>query len=136
MADFNEQIIAEFRANGGTVTTAGFGRSLVLVHHTGARSGEERIAPLMGLHPSDDVWLIAASAAGAPKHPAWFHNLEAHPDTEIETPDDGTVPVRARVLEGAERDAGWKRFTDASDGFKGYEQKTTRTIPVVELTRR
>ncbi|QHC57163.1 nitroreductase/quinone reductase family protein [Rathayibacter sp. VKM Ac-2760] len=136
MVDFNEQIIAEFRANGGTVTTAGFGRSLVLVHHTGARSGEERIAPLMGLHPSPDVWLIAASAAGAPKHPAWFHNLEAHPDTEIETPDDGTVPVRARILEGAERDAGWARFTSASDGFKGYEQKTTRTIPVIELTRR
>ncbi|SMH49334.1 deazaflavin-dependent oxidoreductase, nitroreductase family [Rathayibacter oskolensis] len=136
MADFNEMIIDEFRANDGTVTTAGFGRSLVLVHHTGARSGEERIAPLMAIRASDDVWLIAASAAGAPKHPAWFHNLVAHPDTTIETPDDGTVAVRARVLEGAERDAGWARFTAASDGFAGYEKKTTRIIPVVELTRR
>ncbi|WP_200919760.1 nitroreductase/quinone reductase family protein [Rathayibacter sp. Leaf296] len=136
VADFNETIIEEFRANGGTVTTAGFGRSLVLLHHVGARSGEERIAPLMALHPSEDVWLLAASAAGAPKHPAWFHNLVAEPDTVIETPDDGTVPVRVRVLEGAERDAGWTLFTDASDGFAGYEKKTTRVIPVVELTRR
>lgn len=136
MADWNDTIIEEFRANGGTVTTAGFGRSLVLVHHTGARSGEERVAPLMGLHPSDDVWLIAASAAGAPKHPAWFFNLVAHPDTEIETPDDGTVAVHARVLEGEERDAGWARFTSASEGFKEYEKKTSRVIPVLELRRR
>lgn len=136
MADWNDTIIEEFRANGGTVTTAGFGRSLVLVHHTGARSGEERVAPLMGLHPSDDVWLIAASAAGAPRNPAWFHNLVAHPDTEIETPDDGTVAVHARVLEGEERDAGWARFTSASEGFREYEKKTSRVIPVVELRRR
>lgn len=129
MADWNDTIIEEFRANGGTVTTAGFGRSLVLVHHTGARSGEERVAPLMGLHPSDDVWLIAASAAGAPKHPAWFFNLVAHPD-------DSTVAVHARVLEGEERDAGWARFTSASEGFKEYEKKTSRVIPVLELRRR
>ncbi|OOB92459.1 nitroreductase family deazaflavin-dependent oxidoreductase [Rathayibacter sp. VKM Ac-2630] len=136
MAGFTETIIEEFRANGGTVTTAGFGRSLVLLHYVGARSGEERIAPLMALHPSDDVRLLAASAAGAPKHPAWFHNPVAEPGTVIETPDHGTVPVRARILEGAERDAGWRLFTDASDGFAGYEKKTTRVIPVVELTRR
>lgn len=136
MTDWNDSIIEEFRANGGTVTTAGFGRSLVLVHHTGARSGEERVAPLMGLHPSDDVWLIAASAAGAPRNPAWFHNLVAHPDTVIEAPDDGTVAVRARVLEGSERDEAWARFTSASEGFRGYEKKTTRVIPVVELRRR
>ncbi|MBO0983223.1 nitroreductase family deazaflavin-dependent oxidoreductase [Rathayibacter sp. SD072] len=129
-------IIEEFRANGGTVTTAGFGRSLALLHHVGARSGEERVAPLMALHPSADVRFLAASAAGAPKHPAWFHDLVAEPDTAIETPDDGTVPVRARVLEGAERDAGWTLVTDASEGFAGYERTTTRVIPVVELTRR
>jgi len=136
MADWNDTIIEEFRANGGTVTTAGFGRSLVLVHHTGARTGEERIAPLMAIRTSDDVWLIAASAAGAPKHPAWFHNLVAHPDLEIETPDDGTVAVRARVLEGSERDEGWARFTAASEDFSEYERKTSRVIPVVELRRR
>ncbi|PPG18046.1 nitroreductase family deazaflavin-dependent oxidoreductase [Rathayibacter sp. AY1C6] len=136
MADWNDTIIEEFRANGGTVTTGGFGRSLVLVHHRGARSGEERVTPLMALHPSDDVWLLAASAAGAPKHPAWFHNTIAHPDLAIETPDDGTVDVRARVLAGEERDAGWARFTTASAGFLDYEKRTTRIIPVVELTRR
>ncbi|MBF4461064.1 MULTISPECIES: nitroreductase/quinone reductase family protein [unclassified Rathayibacter] len=136
MADWNDTIIEEFRANGGTVTTAGFGRNLVLVHHFGARSGEERVTPLMALRPSDDVWLIAASAAGAPKHPAWFHNLVARPEISIETPDDGTVDVRARVLTGDERDAGWARFTEASDGFREYEKRTTRVIPVVELRPR
>jgi deazaflavin-dependent oxidoreductase (nitroreductase family) len=134
--DKNDQIIEEFRANGGTVTAAGFGRGLILVHHIGARSGEERIAPLMGLHPSEDAWLIAGTAAGAAKHPAWFYNLVAEPDTEIETPDNGTVKVRARVLEGHERDSGWARFTAAFEGFKEYERKTSRLIPVVELARR
>lgn len=90
----------------------------------------------MALHPSAHVWLLAASAAGAPKHPAWFHNLVAHPDLAIESPDDGTVDVRARVIIGDERDAGWARFTTASAGFREYEKRTTRIIPVVELTRR
>lgn len=136
MADWNEQIVAEFRANGGTVTTMGFGRSLVLLHHTGARTGAERVSPVFAIRDDEDTWLVAASKAGAPEHPAWFHNLLAHPDTVVETPDDGTVPVHARELTGAERDTAWARFTAASDGFRGYQERTTRTIPVVALTRR
>jgi deazaflavin-dependent oxidoreductase (nitroreductase family) len=132
--DWNERIIEEFRANGGSVDN--FGRSLVLLHHVGAKSGTERVSPVMGIPDGDDAWLIAASKAGAPEHPAWFHNLVAHPDVEIETPDEGTVPVRAEVLAGDERDRGWARFTAASDGFRQYEQRTSRTIPVVRLTRR
>ncbi|QWL31418.1 nitroreductase/quinone reductase family protein [Rathayibacter toxicus] len=135
MADWNEHIIDEFRANGGTVTTAGFGRSLVLLHHRGARSGDKRVTPLVALRPSDDIWLIAASKAGAPNNPAWFHNLVAHPDVTIETPDDGTIEVRAEVLEGEERDAAWARFTSASEGFREYQKKTSRVIPVVALHR-
>ena len=136
MSDWNQQIIDEFRANDGTVTTMGFGRALVLLHHRGAKSGTERIAPLAALRDSDDRWFIAASKGGAPTNPDWFHNLRAHPDVSIETPDDGTVEVRARVLEGEDRDAVWKRFTDMSDGFKSYEEKTSRVIPVVALERR
>lgn len=136
MSDWNRQIIQEFRASGGTVQTNGFGRNLVLVHHVGAKSGTERVNPVMGIKVDDDTWLIAASKAGAPDNPAWFYNLSAHPDTSVETPDDGTVPVHADVLVGAERDAGWARFTAASDGFKGYEQKTSRVIPVIALRRR
>lgn len=136
MSDWNQNIIDEFRANGGTVTTMGFGRGLVLLHHTGARTGTERVSPLAALHPEADTWQLAASKAGAPDNPDWFHNLKAHPDVTIEAPDDGTVEVRARVLEGEERDTAWEAFKAMSEGFRSYEEKTTRVIPVVELTRR
>ena len=136
MSDWNQQIIDEFRANGGDVRTMGFGRGLVLLHHRGARTGVERISPLAGIRVDEDTWLLAASKGGAPENPAWFYNLLAHPDVEIETPDDGTVPVHATQLVGDERDAGWARFTARSEGFRSYEQRTARTIPVVQLTRR
>lgn len=136
MPDWNQQIIDEFRANHGTVTTRGFGRHLVLLHHIGAKSGTARVTPAAAVHTDADTWLIAASKAGAPDNPAWFHNLRANPEVTIETPDDGTVEVRARVLEGAERDAGWSRMTTLFEGFRSYEQKTTRVIPVIELSRR
>lgn len=136
MSDWNQQIIDEFRAQDGTVSTMGFGRDLVLLHHLGAKSGTERIAPLAALRDSADRWFLAASKGGAPTNPDWFHNLVAHPDVSIETPDDGTVEVRATVLEGEERDAAWERFKEWRPGFAGYEGKTTRVIPVVALDRR
>ena len=136
MSDWNQRIIDEFRSNGGTVETMGFGRGLVLLHHLGARSGTERVTPLAVVREDDDTWLVAASKAGAPDNPDWYHNLRAHPDVEIETPDDGTVPVRATELTGDERDRGWARFTAMSEGFRSYEAKTTRVIPVLALTRR
>ena len=133
-ASFNDAVINEFRANNGTV--ARFGRGLVLLHHVGAKSGAERVSPVRGIRETPDTWLVAASKAGAPDNPAWFHNLLAHPNVEIETPDDGRVTVDAVELVGAERDAGWERFTAASPGFREYQDKTTRTIPVLRLTRR
>jgi deazaflavin-dependent oxidoreductase (nitroreductase family) len=136
MSDWNQQIIDEFRANGGFVQTNGFGRGLVLLHHRGAKTGTERVSPVAAIPVDDDAWLVAASKAGAPDNPAWFHNLLAHPDVEIETPDGGTVPVRATQLTGAARDAAWARFTARSEGFRSYEQRTTRTIPVLRLARR
>ncbi|BDZ41907.1 hypothetical protein GCM10025865_12060 [Paraoerskovia sediminicola] len=139
MSDWNQKIIDEFRSNGGTVETAGFGRGLILVHHVGAKSGTERITPLAAIPQDDGTWLIAASKAGADTNPDWFHNLVAHPDITIETPDAegiSTVEVRATVLPDDERDAGWAQFTAMSDGFKGYEAKTSRVIPVVRLSRR
>ncbi|WP_343232886.1 MULTISPECIES: nitroreductase family deazaflavin-dependent oxidoreductase [unclassified Tsukamurella] len=92
--------------------------------------------PVMGLREDPDTWLIAASKAGAPDNPAWFHNLRAHADAEIETPDDGTVEVRAEVLSGAARDAAWEKFKAEAPGFGEYEARTTRVIPVVALRRR
>ena len=136
MSDWNQQIIDEFRANGGSVQTNGFGRGLVLLHHRGAKTGTERISPVAAIADGEGAWLVAASKGGAPQNPAWFYNLLAHPDVEIETPDDGTVPVHATQLAGAERDAAWARFTARSPGFASYEERTTRTIPVLRLARR
>lgn len=135
MADWNQSIIDEFRANDGTVETMGFGRGLVLLHHIGAKSGTERVTPLAAVHPGDGSWMIAASKGGAPTNPAWFHNLSAHPEVTIEDPDEGDVRVRAEVLEGAERDDAWRLFEQMSDGFADYQRKTERIIPVVRLRR-
>lgn len=108
----------------------------MLVHHIGAKSGTERITPLMHVRRDEDTWLIAASKAGAPTNPAWYHNLLAHPETVIETPDDGEVAVTATELLGVERDTAWEQFKQASDGFREYEERTARVIPVLALTRR
>lgn len=133
VADWNQTVIDTFRANGGEVPQ--FGRSLVLLHHVGARTGTERVSPVMGF-PTDDGWLVVASKAGAPDHPAWYRNLLAHPRTSVETPDDGTVEVQAAELEPDERDVAWRRIVSEAPGFADYETRTTRVIPVVRLTRR
>jgi deazaflavin-dependent oxidoreductase (nitroreductase family) len=133
---WNQEIIDEFRANGGNVSSRGFGKSLVLLHHIGAQSGVERVCPVMGIRTDSDTWLVAASKAGAPENPAWYHNLLAHPDVVIETPDDGTIPVRADSLTGTERENAWARFLTRSRGFARYEERTSRTIPIVALRRR
>lgn len=140
MAGFNEQIIDEFRAQGGVVTSHGFGDGLVLVHTRGARTGTPRVHPLMAL-PEGDGWLIAASAAGAPTDPAWAFNLRAHPDIEVEVGDGRggveLVPARAVELRDPEHAAGWARFTEASPGFRAYEERAgDRRIPVFRLERR
>jgi len=136
VSDWNQQIVDEFRANGGDVQTNGFGRGLVLLHHVGAKSGVERVNPVAGIRTSPDSWVIAASAGGRDHNPAWYHNLLAHPDVSIETPDDGTIDVHAVDLPRTERDAAWELFKARSEGFRSYEQKTSRVIPVLELRRR
>jgi deazaflavin-dependent oxidoreductase (nitroreductase family) len=136
VSPWNQRVIDEFRANGGQVQTGGFGKNLVLLHHIGAQSGTERVAPVRGIRTDADTWLIAASKGGAPDNPAWYHNLLAHPDVSIETPDDGVVDVRAENLTGDARDAGWARFKEVSPGFGEYEARTRRVIPVLALRRR
>lgn len=133
MNDWNQQIIAEFRANGGVVGGPFEGASMVLVTHRGARSGTERTTPLVYLADGDDV-VIFASKAGAPTNPDWFHNLVANPDATIEVGTE-TVAVRARVAEGAERDELFERQKAASPQFAEYEKATDRVIPVVVLER-
>lgn len=134
MHDFNQAIIEEFRANEGRVGGPFEGAPMVLVHTVGARSGQGRVNPLV-YRPMGDDLAIFASAAGADHHPAWFHNLVAQPEVEIEIGTE-TRPVRARVADGDERTEIWEAQKAAAPGFADYEAKTTREIPVVLLERR
>jgi deazaflavin-dependent oxidoreductase (nitroreductase family) len=129
--DWNAQIIEEFRANGGNVGGNFKGAPLLLLHSTGAKSGRERIHPIMYLIV-DDTYAVFASKAGAPTNPDWYHNLLAHPDATIEI-DSQTKAVRARVATGDERDSIWTKQKELYPGFADYERRTTREIPVVIL---
>lgn len=131
MTNWNENVIRQFRENGGTVE--GFGRGIVLLHDIGARSGTEHVTPVAAIPLEDGAFLVAASAAGSDRNPAWYHNLLAHPDIEVETPD-GSIRVHVEDLPRSERDPAWERFKQLSDGFRSYEEKTDRVIPVLKLT--
>lgn len=131
MSDWNASIIEEFRANGGIVGGPFEGATLLLLHTKGAKTGKDRIHPLVYQAHDDDV-VVFASYAGAPANPAWFHNLVANPEVTVEIGTE-TVPKRARVAEGDERDVLWERQKQQMPGFADYEQKTTRQIPVVVL---
>jgi deazaflavin-dependent oxidoreductase (nitroreductase family) len=129
--DFNQQIIDEFRANDGKVGGPFEGAPMVLLHTIGAKSGQERVNPVV-YQADGDRLVIFASKAGAPTHPDWYHNLLAHPRTKVEV-DGRTVEISARVAEGDERERLWNRQKEQMPGFADYEQKTTRRIPVVIL---
>jgi deazaflavin-dependent oxidoreductase (nitroreductase family) len=128
--DWNARVIEEFRANGGKVEAFPDGY-LLLLHHTGAKSGQERVSPLAYLKV-DGGYAIFASKAGAPENPAWYHNLRAHAQATIELGTE-TIPVTARVASPEEREPIWTRQKEQSPGFADYERKTSREIPVVIL---
>jgi deazaflavin-dependent oxidoreductase (nitroreductase family) len=130
--DWNRGVIEEFRANGGRVVQFE-GRPLLLLHHKGAKTGTERVNPLV-YQPLGENFAVFGSKAGAPTNPDWYHNLLANPDTAVEL-GDGTVEVRARVAEGEERERIWERQKRDNPNFADYEKLTTRPIPVVILER-
>lgn len=115
-----------------------FGSPMLLVHHVGAKSGTHRVAPLISLEqPAKNRWLIVASKGGVEKNPAWFHNLKANPETRIEPKGGGTVPVRARILEGEERAEAWKAMVEIYPPYADYQVFAgERVIPVLALERR
>jgi deazaflavin-dependent oxidoreductase (nitroreductase family) len=135
-AEWNRGIIAEFRASGGAVARTLPNARLVLVHHTGARSGVERVAPLVSYTENDrpDRIYVFGSNAGADEHPAWYHNLVANPRTTVEFGAE-TFPVVARVLTGAERDDAYAKQSVLQPRYAEYRRGTSRVIPVVELRR-
>ena len=132
VADFNGSVIAEFRANGGRVGGPFQGSNILLLHHTGARSGTERVSPLAFQWVGDSLAVFAAKA-GAPENPAWLHNLLANPDTVVEV-GTRTVRVRARLAQPAERDVIYSRQKRRQPAFAQYEATAApRRIPVVVL---
>ncbi|MGP3951939.1 nitroreductase/quinone reductase family protein [Streptomyces sp. 7N604] len=130
---FNQPIIEEFRANGGKVGGPFEGGDLLLLTTTGAKSGQEHTVPL-GYVRDGDLLLVVASAGGAPRHPAWYHNLLAHPLVRVEI---GTEVFEAVAVpaEGAWRDGLFARVVSAEPGYADYQSRTTRTLPVVVLER-
>jgi deazaflavin-dependent oxidoreductase (nitroreductase family) len=130
--DFNARIIEEFHANDGRVGGMFEDSTLLLLHHVGAKSGQDRINPL-AYNRDGDRYVIFASKAGAPTNPDWYHNLKAHPDVSIEVGTD-TIDVVAAEATGEERERLFSAQVERSPGFGDYQAKTDRVIPVIVLT--
>ena len=133
MSDFNQTIIEEFRANEGRVGGRFEGRTLLLLHSTGAKSGLPRINPLAYVNDGDR-FVIIASKGGAPTNPDWYYNLLAHPEASVEVGTE-QFDVMAHPAEEPERTQLYAKMVAKMPGFADYERKTTRIIPVVVLTR-
>jgi deazaflavin-dependent oxidoreductase (nitroreductase family) len=129
--DWNTKIIEEFRANGGKVGGNFTGAPLLLLHTTGAKTGRERVNPMM-YRKVDGGYAVFASKAGAPTNPDWYHNLVANPQVRAEI-GATTVALTARVADHAERERIWGAQKAEYPGFADYELKTSRQIPVVIL---
>ena len=140
MQDYNRNIIEEFRANEGRVGGPFAGAPMVLVTSTGAKSGRPHTTPLVYLREADasggpgERIYVFGSMGGAPKHPAWYHNLKANPDASVEVGTD-RYAVRATIMTGDERDRLFQKQASLRPQFAEYQQRTTRTILVIALER-
>jgi deazaflavin-dependent oxidoreductase (nitroreductase family) len=124
---YNQGIISDFRANHGVVSQPSF--PILLLTTTGARTGRPTTVPLGFAVDDRGRVFVMASKAGAPKHPAWFHNLRANPSVTVEL-GDRSFPARAVVTAGEERD---RLYSLISAGASEYEQNTDRVFPVIVL---
>jgi deazaflavin-dependent oxidoreductase (nitroreductase family) len=131
-ADFNAQVVEEFRANEGRVGGMFEGMPLLLLHHVGAKSGRSRVNPL-AYQADEGRYVIFASKGGAPADPDWYRNLMAHPDVAIEVGND-SVDVVAAEATGEERERLFRTQVERTPQFGEYEAKAGRVIPVVVLT--
>ena len=138
VGDWNEKIIAEFRANDGRVGGPFAGAPVILAHHRGRKSGREYVNPMMYLpdESDDDTIYVFASKAGASSNPDWYYNLTAAGEGTVERGTD-TYRVTVRELSGDERDRIYEEQARRYPGFADYARKTAgiRTIPVLELQR-
>lgn len=134
MSDFNQAIIEEFRANHGQVGGYFAGATMLLLHTVGARSGQERINPLVYVRDADRI-VVIASKGGADTNPDWYYNLLAQPLVTVEVGDE-QFQARATVISAEpERSRLYAKMVEHRPGFAEYEQKTTRSIPAIVLER-
>jgi deazaflavin-dependent oxidoreductase (nitroreductase family) len=131
--EWNKQIIEEFRANHGKVGGAFEGAPVLLLHTTGAKTGAERVNPVMYLD-LDGRRFVFASKAGAPSNPDWYRNIVANPEVSVEVGDE-EYKATAKPVTGEERDRIYAEQASRYSGFAEYQEKTDRVIPVVELVR-
>jgi deazaflavin-dependent oxidoreductase (nitroreductase family) len=124
---YNQGVISEFRANQGVVSQPPF--PILLLTTTGARTGRQATVPLGFAVDDNGRVFVMASKAGAPRHPAWFHNLRTNPSVTVEL-GDRSFQARAVVTEGEERD---RLYGMISDGASEYEKNTDRVFPVIVL---
>ncbi len=132
MSDWNRGVIEEFRANKGRVAAFAH-QPLLLLTHTGAKTRKQRTNPL-AVFRDGDRYIVVASKGGAPTNPDWYYNLLANPRVTIEVGTD-KLEVTAKPASPAERQQLWAMVKERNPSFKEYEKKTSRTIPVVILTR-
>ena len=131
---FTRMLIDDMRSHGGQVTIGPMaGRPLMLLTTRGAKTGKER-ASIVTYTRDGDRYVIAASKSGAPTNPAWFHNLEAHPEVTVEAGGE-TFRARATVTSGEERDRLWQQHAEQLPEFREYPKITDRVIPMVLLER-
>ena len=128
----NKRIIDEFRENNGKVGGRFEGKTLLLLHTQGAKSGQERINPLAYVRDGDR-YVIIASKGGAPTNPSWYYNILASPLVTFEAGNE-TFQARATVAEEPERTRLYNKMVEIMPGFDDYRRKTTRNIPVIVLT--
>ena len=132
-SNWNTKMIDEFHAKKGK-GVGPFGDRLLLLTTEGAKTGERRTTPL-AYHRDGDRYVVAASMGGAPKHPAWYHNLVKHKKATIEVGEETFAVKATPVPKGPERDRMYNDHAALMSGFRDYEKKTTRIIPVVVLER-
>ena len=130
--DYNQKNIAEFRANEGRVGGRFEGKTLLLLHTTGAKTGKERVNPVAYVRDGEK-YVVIASKGGAPTNPDWYYNILAHPHLTVEV-GTKTFDVEAQVAEEPERTRLYNKMVEMLPGFDDYRQKTERVIPVIELT--
>jgi deazaflavin-dependent oxidoreductase (nitroreductase family) len=133
MSDWNTKVIEEFRANGGKVGGVFENMRLLLLHTTGAKSGQQRVNPVATMTEGDHQ-VIIASKGGADSHPDWYHNLVVTPAVKVEYGED-TYLARAIVLEEPIRTELYAKMAALYPVFAEYERKTERVIPVIALER-